>query len=362
MDWTSTLWLVLGFVVLTAGAEALIRGASRLAAAAKISPLVIGLTVVAFGTSAPEMAVSIKSAWTGQADIALGNVIGSNIFNVLFILGLSALITPLVVSVQLIRIDVPIMIGASLLLVALAWDGRVTPTDGAVLFACMIAYIALAIALGRRDAKKKEAAEFNAEYGKPEPSGSRLALDIGLVLVGLAALVLGANWFVDAAVTMARSFGVSELVIGLTIVAAGTSLPEVATSVMASIKGERDIAVGNVVGSNIFNIFGVLGLSAAVSPTGVAVATAASQFDLPVMTAVAVACLPIFLTGHTIARWEGFVFLGYYVAYTVYLVLSATGHAALPTFRGAMIYYVMPLTVLTVIVSLTRSLRGKPAA
>jgi cation:H+ antiporter len=363
MDWTSTLWLVLGLVVLTAGAEALIRGASRLAAAAKISPLVIGLTVVAFGTSAPEMAVSIKSAWTGQADIALGNVIGSNVFNVLFILGLSALITPLVVSVQLIRIDVPIMIGASLLLVALAWDGRVTPTDGAVLFACLITYTLLAIVLGRRDAKKKEAAEFNAEYGKPEPTGGgRLALDAGLVLVGLAALVLGANWFVDAAVTMARSFGVSELVIGLTIVAAGTSLPEVATSVMASIKGERDIAVGNVVGSNIFNIFGVLGLSAAVSPTGVAVATAASQFDLPVMTAVAVACLPIFLTGHTIARWEGFVFLGYYVVYTVYLVLSATGDAALPTFRGAMIYYVMPLTVLTVLVSLTRSLRGKPAA
>src|SRR5690606_10333607 len=186
--------------------------------------------------------------------------------------------------------------------------------------------------LGRREGKRAAAAEFEAEYGERTVRRPQPLIDLLLVGAGLGALVLGAGWFVEAAAALARAFGVSELVIGITIVAAGTSLPEVATSVVASIKGERDIAVGNVVGSNIFNILAVLGISSLVSPTGVAVAQAAIGFDVPVMVAVAVACLPIFFTGHTIARWEGAVFLAYYVIYTIHLLLTATQHAALPAF------------------------------
>jgi len=357
MTFSDVSWLVLGLIVLTLGAEALVRGASRLAAAAKISPLVIGLTVVALGTSAPELAVSLNSALNGQADIALGNVVGSNILNVLLILGLAATITPLLVSVQLIRIDAPIMVAASLLLLGIAWDGQVTRLEGVLLATGLVAYTVVTVTLGRREGKRAESAEFEREYGDTPARHHPLRNGL-LVLVGLGALVLGAQWFVTAAVGLARGFGVSELVIGLTIVAFGTSLPEVATSVVASIKGERDIAVGNVIGSNIFNILGVLGITACVASDGVAVPTAALRFDVPVMVAVAVACLPIFFTGHSIARWEGIVFLGYYGAYTVYVVLAATKHDGLASFGHVMLWYVIPLTALTFGVTTVRALRA----
>jgi len=358
MDLVAVAWLVAGLLVLTVGAELLVRGASRLAAAARISPLVIGLTVVAFGTSAPEMAVSIKSGLTGQADIALGNVVGSNIFNVLFILGLSALLTPLVVSLQIIRLDAPIMLGVSLVLVVMAYDGVVSRIDGALLAAGLIVYTGLAIRQGRKESRSAAASEFAVEFAEEARGAGRIARDVALVVVGLGALVLGATWFVDAAVGLARGFGVSELIIGLTIVAAGTSLPEVATSVVASLKGEREIAVGNVVGSNIFNVLGVLGATAVVAPEGVPVAPAALTFDLPVMTAVAFACLPIFFTGHKIARWEGATFLAYYVAYTSYLVLMATRHDAATTLGEVMIWFVLPLTAVTLAVTTYRAVRA----
>jgi cation:H+ antiporter len=200
--------------------------------------------------------------------------------------------------------------------------------------------------------------EFAHEQPPAAEPGSGIVINLLLVLAGLAALVVGADWFVESAKVMARAFGVSELVIGLTIVAAGTSLPEVATSIVASIKGERDIAVGNVVGSNIFNILGVLGISAGISGSGIAVAPDALSFDIPVMAAVAFACLPIFFAGKGIARWEGAVFLGYYVAYTAYLILHGSQHAALATFSHAMLYYVVPLTVLTLLVTTTRAIRA----
>lgn len=358
MSFANLAWLVLGLIVLTIGAEALVRGASRLAAAAKISPLVIGLTVVSLGTSAPELAVSIRSALDGQADIALGNVVGSNILNVLLILGVAASITPLVVSVQLIRLDTPIMVAASLLVFWFGWDGRVSRFEGVILVAGLVAYIVFTVRLGRRDAKRKELAQFEVEYGEASAAPPRPILDLLLVGCGLAALVLGAEWFVEAAVGMARSFGVSELVIGLTIVAFGTSLPEVAASVVASLKGERDIAVGNVIGSNLFNLLGVLGITATLGPQGVGVPQAALSFDLPVMIVVAFACLPIFFTGHVIARWEGFVFLGYYGAYTTYVVLAATKHDALATFGSVMVWYVLPLTALTLGVTTFRAFRA----
>ena len=358
-----TLGLLLGgLVLLIIGAEALVRGASRLAAAVGISPLIIGLTVVAFGTSSPEMAVSVQSAFSGQsgADIALGNVVGSNIFNVLFILGLSAAIAPLVVNQQLVRFDVPLMIVVSGALLLMALDGKINRLDGLLLFAGIVAYTAFAIYQGRKESKAVEE-EYAQEFGEKPKGAGQVALNLALVLAGLALLVLGSNWFVGGSINLARAFGVSELVIGLTIVAAGTSMPEVATSVMASLKGERDIAVGNVVGSNIFNILAVLGLSSLVAPDGVNVALAALDFDIPVMIAVAIACLPIFFTGYNIARWEGFVFLGYYVAYSAYLILASAEHDALPAFSSVMFYFVIPITALTLGITAYRSWRANVA-
>ncbi|MDW8325921.1 MAG: calcium/sodium antiporter [Anaerolineales bacterium] len=359
MDWTMILMLLGGLAALTLGAEVLVRGAARLAAALGISPLVIGLTVVAFGTSSPELAVSVQAAWSGEAgaDIAIGNVVGSNIFNVLLILGLSAVVAPLIVSQQLVRVDVPIMIGVSLLFALMASDGKVDRLDGLLLFSGLIAYTAFAIHQGRKESKAVED-EYAQEFGEKPRGTGQIMLNLAFVVGGLVMLTLGSNWFVDGAIALARAFGVSELVIGLTIVAGGTSLPEVATSVMASLKGERDIAVGNVVGSNIFNLLSVLGLAALVAPDGVNVASAAFDFDIPVMIAVAVACLPIFFTGYTIARWEGFVFLGYYVAYTTYLLLAASQHDALPMFSNVMLYFVIPLTALTIGVTVFRSWRA----
>lgn len=322
MDWSTLALFVGGLALLVAGAEGLVRGASRLAAVVGVSPLVIGLTIVAYGTSAPELAVSVKAALAGQPDLGLGNVVGSNVFNVLFILGLSALITPLAVAQQLVRFDVWVMIGVSAAALLLGLDGRFGRVDGLVLVAGGVAYTAWCIRQGRRENAAVQA-EYAAEFGPPPPTGLAAGLaNVALVLVGLALLVLGSRWLVASAVVIARWLGVSELVIGLTIVAAGTSLPEVATSVVAAVKGERDIAVGNVVGSNIFNVLIVLGGAAAVAPQGIAVARAALRVDMPLMIVVSAACLPIFFTGYRISRLEGALFLVGYVAYTAYLVVA----------------------------------------
>ncbi|QDU57260.1 calcium/sodium antiporter [Aeoliella mucimassa] len=335
--------LLIGFGLLIAGAELLVRGASRLAARAGVSPLVVGLTVVAFGTSAPELAVSIKASLAGQVDVALGNVIGSNTFNVLFILGLSAMIVPLTVSSQLIRLDVPVMIAASLLVAAVAWGGTIGPLEGAVLLAAMLGYTYLLFRIARRENSAQQATENSAP-------ATNMVWSLVLVAVGMAMLVLGAKLLVDNAVAIATQLGVSQLVIGLTIVAVGTSLPEVVTSIVASVRGERDIAVGNVVGSNIFNLLAVLGVAACVSPAGLPVSEAVQRFDLPVMVAVSVACLPIFFTGMVIARWEGTLLFGYYLAYTAYLLLTASGSSAQHTLRDAMVGFVIPITAVTLAV------------
>ncbi|MBW3659590.1 MAG: calcium/sodium antiporter [Actinobacteria bacterium] len=350
------LLFVLGGALLVGGAELLVRGASRLAIAAGISPLVVGLTVVAFGTSSPELAVTVGSAYAGQAEVALGNVVGSNIFNVLFILGVSALIAPLVVAQQLVRLDVPIMIGASVMALLLGLDGRIGRLDGAVLFAGVVVYTVFLVRLSRRETAAVEA-EYDGAFGEDPQARPRPLVDIALLLVGLGLLVVGSQWLVEAAVATATTLGVSELVIGLTIVAAGTSLPEVATSVLATIRGERDIAVGNVVGSCIFNLLAVLGLGSVVSPDGVPVPQGALTFDVPVMVAVAIAALPIFFTGYVIARWEAAVFLGYYVAYASYLVLDATDHALADQLGTAVVFFVLPLTALTLAVAVVRARR-----
>lgn len=352
--------MVVGLAALVWGAEMLVRGAARLAGRIGVSPLVVGLTVVAFGTSAPEMFVSVHSAWSGPAGagIAVGNVVGSNIFNVLLILGVSALAAPLVVSDRLIRVDVPLMILASALVPVLAWGGSLSRWSGVLLLCGIALYTGFAIRLGRTGAPALRE-EIESGGGAVEPSRWGWGVDVALVGFGLGLLAVGARWLVTGAVALAEAVGVSSLVVGLTVVAGGTSLPELATSVVAALRGQREIAVGNVVGSNLFNLLAVLGMAAVVAPSGLEVAPSALRFDIPIMIAAAVACLPIFFTGHTIARWEGGVFVGYYVAYVSFLVLAGTRHEALAGFSTAMMAFVVPVTVITVGISVAREVRGR---
>ncbi|MBA3598753.1 MAG: calcium/sodium antiporter [Methylibium sp.] len=357
----SLLLFLAGLAGLILGAELLVRGASKLALSFGISPLVVGLTIVAFGTSSPELAVSVGAVLDGRTDIAIGNVVGSNVLNVLLILGLSALITPLVVDSQLIRQEVPIMLGASLLLLVLALDQRLSAIDGAMLFALMLAYTVFLVRQSRAATKAAADADTAAH---PAPGarngwGDRLPVQIALIVLGLAALVLGSNALVSAAVDFAKALGVSDLVIGLTIIAAGTSMPEVAASLTAALKGQRDIAVGNVIGSNVFNILGCLGLSSLISgAAGLTVPAAVLNFDIWVMLAATLACLPVFLSGRCIARWEGLLFVAYYAAYVTYLILAASQHDALPAYSTVMLGFALPLTMVTLVVAVLRPARS----
>jgi cation:H+ antiporter len=338
-----------GLVLLVGGAEWLVRGASALARALGISPLVVGLTVVAFGTSAPELGVSITAALAGESDLALGNVVGSNIANILLILGMSAAVAPLIVSRQLVRREVPLMVALSVGVTLLALDGQISRVDGALLTTGVVLYVVESIRESRRE---QAALVATGDVPPPVRSARALLLDALRMVTGLAVLMAGTHGVVGGATAMAAAMGVGELLIGLTIVALGTSLPEGATSIVATLRGERDLAVGNAVGSNILNLLAILGLTALVRPIGVPEAVLA--FDLPMMIAVAIACLPVFFTGGEIARWEGLVFLGYYVAYLLYLVLDATNHGALPTYHTMMVVFVAPLTGLTLAVLAAR--------
>lgn len=346
---------VAGLALLIVGAEALVRGASRLAAMLGMPPLIIGLTVVAFGTSAPELAVSIEAALSGQGSIAVGNVVGSNILNVLFTLGLSALIVPLTVARQLIRFDVPFMVALSVVVWVLALDHHIGRWDGVLLVAALFAYLGLLVWLGRR-----EGSPLDTELAEVEQTGLRQWIGNAVaVAVGLALLVLGSRLFVTSAVSFAERLGVSESIVGLTIAAAGTSMPEVVTAVVAAVRGQRDIAVGNIVGSNVLNLLAVLGMASLVAPDGIAVPSSVVNFDIPVMTVAAFSCLPIFFTGGVISRSEGALFLAYYVAYTLYLVLNVTGHAALPRFSTALAGFALPLTLLTLLVMVIQEARRR---
>jgi cation:H+ antiporter len=354
--------LGIGLVLLVFGAEILVQGASRLASALGLSPLIIGLTIVAYGTSTPELAVSLQANWSGEANLAIGNVIGSNIFNVLCILGISAVITPLVVAQQLIRLDVPLMILLSILVLLMGWNGNIDRGEGIILSLGGIAYTLFLLKQGNQENE-----DVQAEYDDEEHSWVNkiplppLLVNWLLVIGGIGLLVLGSRFLIESSIAIAERFGLSRLIIGLTIVAAGTSLPELATSVVASMRGKRDIAVGNVIGSNIFNILAVLGLASTFSPQGVQVSEAALRFDLPVMIAVAIACLPIFFTGNRIDRWEGLIFLAYYGAYTTYLILDATQHESLGIFSQILSLFVIPLTVITLATVTWRAWRRKPS-
>lgn len=356
----SVLLLIGGFFLLIGGGEALVRGAASLGKTVGLSSLIIGLTVVSSATSAPELAVSTGAALSGSPGLAVGNVVGSNIANILLILGLTAAFGTLTVRKQLIRADIPVMIGLSLLVLLLALDGRLSTLDGAVLLFLLVAYLVGIIVYARRQQAPDDGPGLDGEETADTvdsilmqklraTTGRSVATDLVFVAVGVGLLVAGAQMLVAAATNIATSLGISELIVGLTVVAIGTSLPELATSVIAAIRGDRDMAVGNLVGSNIFNIGAVLGLSAVVSPEGIGVDRAAVVFDLPVMVAVALVLLPLAFTGGVIARWEGHLLVALYVVYVVYLVLAASQHEALEPFSAAMFWFVLPITALWII-------------
>ncbi|MFM7182966.1 MAG: calcium/sodium antiporter [Verrucomicrobiales bacterium] len=303
--------IVLGLLILTFGADFLVRGAGSVALRFGVTPLVVGLTVVAFGTSAPEMVVSLKAASVGQGDIAAGNVIGSNIFNIAVILGLAAMISPMRVQLQLLKFDAPIMLVTAGILVGVFWDRRIEQWEGILLFAGIIAYVIFNVIASR----KQHTPAIDAEYEEGMPQRTKSPwVDALLILGGLAMLVGGSRLLVDNAVALARGLGVSEAVIGLTIIAAGTSMPELATSVVAAIKKEADIAIGNIVGSNIFNVLAIMGISGTFTPFS---APGIASVDLWVMLGLSAALVPLLVTGNRLVRWEGAVLFASFIGYTL---------------------------------------------
>jgi cation:H+ antiporter len=347
-----------GLALLVAGAQLLVRGASRLALALGIPPLIVGLTVVAFGTSAPELAVAVQACLSDKTPIVLGNVIGSNIYNVLFILGVCASIAPLAVAPQLIRLDVPIMIGCAALLQFFAMDRVISRTEGFVLLGILVAYTTFVIVQSRREKKavKEDYAEQMDDSMKPD---KRFWLHGVYLLAGLALLGYGSDLLVSGAVAIAQKMNVSDVIIGMTVVTLGTTAPELSACLVASMRGERDIAVGNIVGSNIFNVLAVLGTGSVVAPHGIEVGERMLNFALPVMVAVMFACLPVFFSGRAIRRWEGVLFLFYFVIYMAYLILEETGDTRILTLRNAIVWFVAPLTVLTLFISVYREIKGR---
>jgi len=334
------------------GAELSVRAAVVLAALLKTRPLFLGLTVIALGSSAPQMAVGLQAALTDSTDIAVGSVIGSNIFNVLVTLGLSALIIPLRVARQLVRVDLPLMIAATALVAALAWNGVLSALDGVLLLLGMAGYLFIVLrqfAHGVRHVAATDAAPRRRTW----PIIGRLALMSG----GLALLILGSHLLVGAAVVVAEDLGLSERVIGLTVIAVATSLPALMTSLIAALRGERDIAVGNIIGSNLFNLLGVLGVTALISSGPLSISPNALDFDLPVMLGVAFLCLPLFYSGYRITRLEGLLLLGLYAVYGLHIVSFATGMPLAERLERLMVHYALPVLGLGVLISTFRAWR-----
>ena len=303
-----------GLALLAVGAEVLVQGAASLARRLGLSPLVIGLTVVSIGTSLPELVVSVEAALVGSGGLALGNVVGSNIANIALILGVAALVAPIMVRAQVIRIDAPILLGVSLAFVALIWDGGLGRVDGAFLTTGIVAYVLYSLRLARQ-APEAVQSEFDAGV----PGHQSAWLDAGLLAIGIAGLVGGAHFLVDGAIAVAKSLGVSPVMIGLSVVAVGTSLPELATSVVAAWRGQGDIAVGNALGSSIFNLLGILGVTVLIHPLST---TSLGMTELVVMVGLAVIVLPFLRTAYTLSRTEGAVLLLSYFGYVAYLVLG----------------------------------------
>jgi cation:H+ antiporter len=352
---------VLGVILISLGAEFFVKGAVRLAAIVGVSPLVIGLTVVAFGTSTPEVAVVLEAGFAGKGDLAFGNIVGSNISNFLLILGISAIAAPLVVSQRLIKIEVPFLLLVSIIVLAMGLDGQINRLEGLILLLSIVIYsiVVLKKVRGDKDVSPEEYARANSQMINPSASVShRKSAWVNsavMLTLGLMGLIVGAGWLVNGASEIARLLGVSELVIGLTVVAVGTSLPELATSIAASLRGERDIAIGNVIGSNLFNLTFVIGSGALILPQGLGVPGPSISFDLPVMIATVIACLPIFYAGYNINRWEGLLFLVFYGAYVLYLFLFSTEHDLLSAYSTFMLWYIFPATAFLLLFILIRA-------
>ncbi len=344
---------VLGLVALIAGAELFLKAVDHFGLKWGVSPLIMGLTVVAFATGAPELAISIKAAMSGSADLVLGNIIGSNIANILLILGITALIAPLNITRRVIKVDVPIVIAASVTVYILALDGELGTIDGVILMAGLVGYSYFMFLQIKKDADEQAGVEEVFEY---ETSPDQLAKgaffyikNIGFLLIGLTLIVAGSSWMVESAVTIATILGMSELVIGLTIVSIGTSLPEIATSLSAARKGKADIAVANVMGSNLYNMLLTLGLTLIIAPNVLAVSADAIKLDLPFMVAVSIACIPIFIAGFNLTRRDGALFLVYYSTYLSYLVLNAINSSFVPVIQNTMFYVILPGTIIYMI-------------
>jgi cation:H+ antiporter len=316
--------LVGGLVALIGGAELIVGFGTRLARRLGISPLIVGLTIVSIGTSAPELAVGIDAMRRDAGSLVLGNIAGTNMVNLLLILGLSAAIRPIALQQQTLRLDLPAMVGSSVLLVILASDGVLSTWDGLILLAAAIIYTARLLRTAKRQASAESLSRevVHADLEEPRPAGSRwlVVRDLALTVAGIAVVVVGADWLVTAAVSIADSFGVSETLIGLTVVAVGTSLPELATTITATIRGGRSIAVGNLIGSSTYNLTFILGTSLLFGPHEVAVTQQLVHVDLPLMLGAVLVCIPVFLTGKRISRWEGAAFVTAYAAYLTYLI------------------------------------------
>jgi cation:H+ antiporter len=318
-------WCIAGILIVIAGAEIVVRAGADLAARLGVSSLVIGLTVVALGTSTPELAVGIDAALQGSGSLAVGNIAGTNTFNLLFILGLSAWIAPLALRMQTLRFDLPIMMASAVALMVLSWDGVLTRTEGTLMVAAAMIYTLAVIRVGRRESRAVKA-RYVSEFAVPrrERGERQVIRSLAALITGIAVIVVGADWLVDGAVALARSLGVSDALIGLTVVAIGTSMPELVTTIVGTLRKERDIAIGNLLGSSIYNILVILGITSLVSSSGMHIDPELIRIDIPVMTAVACICAPVFLSGGRVARIEGAVFVGAYIAYLTYLVATRT--------------------------------------
>lgn len=347
--------LIGGTALLTVGADVLVGGAASLATRFGVPRLVVGLTLIAAGTSAPEMAVSSFAALEGHADLAFGNVVGSNTFNILVVLGTSALIYPVLVDPALLRVDIPILVALTLGMIACSIDGDVSRIEGAAMLVSMAGYMAFMI--WRARSGRAEGPELDGIPDEINP----LWKDIGGVVIGIGGLVIGSRIFVTGAVDLGRMLGVSELMLGITVVSVGTSLPELATSVAAARRGESDMAAGNVVGSNIFNILSVLGLSAALSPIGIPVAADALSLDLPVMIGATILMIPIFAGGLRVGRLAGLSLLVIYAVYLTVMCLLAAGYDVTQLRDGFVFFGLPAIIALAMVFAVLRARRAAAA-
>ncbi len=312
----SVLLMIVGLVVLVAGGELLVRGAASIALRLRLSPLVVGLTIVAFGTSAPELFISVQAALDGSPDLAMGNVIGSNICNLALVLAATSIITPVPVNIDSLRIDWPMTMGASLLLFLIVQDNLISWPEGLLFISILLTYTYLIIRKSRKETKSVE--ELAEELDVPTQTNN-VGKDILFIVLGTVGLALGSDWFVDGAKELALAFGVSERIVGITVLALGTSLPELVTALVAAFKKETDIALGNLMGSNIFNILSILGITSLIA--SIRVNDIIIHSDMIWMLLVTFLVLPMMLYRRTIKRIEGLILFSIYLYY-IYSVVS----------------------------------------